>query len=62
MSTSAASDSSRRFSNMPPCTMPNSAFGFERRVNSAWQRLAQRRLSSIETRASASVVMWPLVS
>ena len=47
---------------MPPCTMPNSAFGFSSLSNSSSQRLAQRRLSSIELRASPSVVMWPLVS
>ncbi len=47
---------------MPPCTMPNSAFGFSSRANSSWQRRAQRSHSSIDARASASVVMWPLVS
>ncbi len=47
---------------MPPCTMPNSALGFSSFVNSAWQRLAQRSESSIEVRASRSVVRWPLVS
>jgi len=39
--------------------MPNSAFGLPSRANSALERAAQRRLSSIETRASFSVVMWP---
>ncbi len=42
--------------------MPNSAFGFSSRWNSARQRRAQRRLSSIDTRASGSVVTWPFVS
>ena len=42
--------------------MPKSALGFCSRANSAWQRLAQRRLSSMLARASRSVVTWPLVS
>ena len=42
--------------------MPNSAFGFSPRANSSTQRRAQRALSSIERRASGSVVMCPAVS
>ena len=46
MSTSPASDASRRSSNMPPCTIPKSAFGLARASNSAARapRPAQREL------------------
>ncbi len=46
---------------MPPWTMPNSALGLPSRSNSAFERRAQRRLSSIDARASRSVVRCPAV-
>ena len=42
--------------------MPNRAFGLRNLANSSLQRFAQRRLSSMELRASRSVVMWPFTS
>ena len=57
MATNASKDAWRSWGNMPPCTMPNKAFGLFKRANSFWLRTAQRRLISIDLAASASVVM-----
>ena len=55
ISSSLASDSSRSISNMPPCTMPNSAFGFSPRWNSSFERCAQRKDMRIDLAASSMV-------
>ena len=52
----------RRCSNMPPCTMPNSALGFSQALELIDAALGPAQESSIEALASRSVVSLPLVS
>ena len=55
ISSSPASDSSRRSSYMPPCTMPNSALALPSRACSSRERCAQRSERRIDSAASARV-------